>query len=50
MHLAILPQHIIPLAAGSQGFKVGPWLILPILVVAAIIAIPFYYIRSKKRG
>lgn len=50
MHFAILAQHITPLAAGSQGFKAGPWLIVPILIVIAIIAVPIYYFRSKKRG
>jgi hypothetical protein len=50
VHLAILAQHAIPLASSGHSFKAGPWLIVPILIVAAIIALPIYYMRSKKRG
>lgn len=50
MHLATLAQQtIVPLASGGRSFKAGPWLIVPILIVAAIVALPVYYMRSKKR-
>jgi hypothetical protein len=47
MQLAILATHLTPLA--SNGFKAGPWLIAPIIIVIAIIAIPIYYVRTKKK-
>jgi hypothetical protein len=48
MRLAILATHLTPIAAGNS-FKAGPWLAIPILIVLAIIAIPIYIIRTKKR-
>ena len=48
MHLATLATHLAPIAAGNS-FKAGPWLAIPILIVLAIIAIPVYIRRTKKR-
>jgi hypothetical protein len=49
MHVAVLAAHLAPVAAGN-GFKAGPWLAIPILIVLAIIAIPIYIMRTRKHG
>jgi Flp pilus assembly protein TadB len=39
------------LASTTQGrhFHIGPWIIVPILILAAIIAIPIYVVRDRRK-
>lgn len=37
------------LAASGKGFRLGPWIIVPILILAALIATPVYVIRDRRR-
>lgn len=36
-------------ATNSKHFSIGPWIIVPILMVAALIAIPVYVVRDRRK-
>ncbi|HEY6429657.1 MAG TPA: hypothetical protein VIX84_20715 [Acidimicrobiales bacterium] len=36
-------------ATNSKHFSIGPWIIVPILMVAALIAIPVYIVRDRRK-
>lgn len=36
-------------ATNSKQFSIGPWIIVPILMVAALIAIPVYIVRDRRK-
>jgi hypothetical protein len=33
----------------SKHFSIGPWIIVPILIVAAIIAVPIFIVRDRRK-
>jgi hypothetical protein len=35
--------------SNSKHFSFGPWIIVPILVLAAVIAIPIYIVRDRRK-
>lgn len=37
------------LLASNSHFRIGPWLIVPIIILAAIIAIPVYIIKGRRK-
>jgi hypothetical protein len=36
-------------ADNSKHFHIGPWIIVPILIIAAIIAVPIYVIMDRRK-
>lgn len=36
-------------ATSSHHFHIGPWIIVPILALAAIVAIPVYILRDRRK-
>jgi hypothetical protein len=36
-------------ANSSQTFHIGPWIIVPILVLIAIIGTPIYIVRDRRK-
>jgi len=36
-------------ASNTRHFHIGPWIIVPILILAAIIAIPIYIVRDRRK-
>jgi hypothetical protein len=50
-------HHNLPLATtllattanNTKHFHIGPWIIVPILIVAAIIAVPVYIVRDRRQ-
>jgi Flp pilus assembly protein TadB len=40
-----------PLAAASSGetFHIGPWIVVPILILIAIVGTPIYIIRDRRK-
>lgn len=51
MHQQILIAAILLTATSSNGhhFHIGPWIIVPILILIAIIAAPIYVIRDRRK-
>ena len=37
------------IAKNSKHFHIGPWIIVPILAIIAIIATPIYVIRDRRK-
>jgi hypothetical protein len=45
-----LAVAVLATAAGDGNhFSVGPWIIVPILILAAIIATPIYVVRDRRK-
>lgn len=36
-------------ANNTKHFQIGPWIIIPILIVAAITAVPVYIVRNRRK-
>jgi hypothetical protein len=36
-------------AKNSKHFHIGPWIIVPILILAAVIGTPIYVIRDRRK-
>lgn len=36
-------------AAAGQKFHIGPWIIVPLLLVIAIIGTPIYVVRDRRK-
>jgi hypothetical protein len=36
-------------ADDSKHFSIGPWIIVPILIVAVIIAVPVYIVKDRRK-
>ncbi len=46
----IIAVKLIATAANSgESFHIGPWIIVPILMLAAIIGTPIYVIRDRRK-
>lgn len=49
-HQFLLAATSLVTAAGNgKHFSIGPWIIVPILIVAAIIAIPVYVMKDRRK-
>ena len=51
MHHQIVGAATLLAAASnnSQHFHIGPWIIVPILILVAIIGTPIYLIRDRRK-
>lgn len=49
MHHQLIFAAALLAAASGKGFRLGPWIIVPILILAALIATPVYVIRDRRR-
>jgi 4-hydroxybenzoate polyprenyltransferase len=51
MHDQLLFAATLLATTANKGhhLSVGPWIIVPILIVAAIIAIPIYIVRDRRK-
>jgi hypothetical protein len=47
--LLIAPTMLAATANTTKTFHLGPWIIVPILILIAIIAIPVYIIRDRRK-
>ncbi|HEX4306121.1 MAG TPA: hypothetical protein VHZ54_08805 [Solirubrobacterales bacterium] len=36
-------------AATNHTFHIGPWIVVPLLLLAALIATPIYVVRDRRR-
>lgn len=36
-------------AKSADSFHIGPWIIVPILIIAAIIVTPIYIVRDRRK-
>ena len=50
MHHEMVMAVVALLAANSgKSFHIGPWIIMPILIMAAIIGTPMYIARDRRK-
>lgn len=51
MHHQILLTVVQLATAASSGkhFSIGPWIIVPIVILAAIVAVPVYVVRDRRK-
>lgn len=51
MHHQILLTVVQLATAASSGkhFSIGPWIIVPIVILAAIVAVPVYIVRDRRK-
>jgi len=51
MHYQLLNAASLLTAAASSDrtFHIGPWIIVPIIILAAIIGTPIYVIRDRRK-
>jgi Flp pilus assembly protein TadB len=47
--MLIAATQLAATANNSQHFHVGPWIIVPILILIAIIGTPIYVIRDRRK-
>ena len=48
-HLLLAATLLATTANNTKHFHIGPWIIVPILIVAAIIAVPVYIVRDQRK-
>lgn len=48
-HDLIVTAVLTAAATSGHHFHIGPWIIVPILILVAIIGTPIYVIRDRKR-
>lgn len=48
-HLLLAANLLATTANNSGHFPIGPWIIVPILIVAAIIVVPIYLVRDRRK-
>jgi len=49
-HQTLLAATLLATTASTgKHFHIGPWIIVPILILAAIIAIPVYIARDRRK-
>jgi hypothetical protein len=46
-HLVLAANLLATAANNTKHFQIGPWIIVPVLIVAAIIAVPVYIMRVR---
>jgi hypothetical protein len=46
-----IPVHVMLLAASASGksFHIGPWIIVPLLFLLAIIGTPIFILRDRRK-
>jgi hypothetical protein len=48
-HLLLAATVLATTANNTKHFHVGPWSIVPILIMAVIIALPIYIVRDRRQ-
>jgi hypothetical protein len=48
-HLLLAATVLATTANNTKHFHLGPWIIVPILIVAVIIAVPIYIVRDRRK-
>lgn len=48
-HLLLAATLLATTANSTKHFHLGPWIIVPILIVLAIIAVPVYIVRDRRK-
>lgn len=48
-HLLFVTNLLATTANNTKHLSIGPWIIVPILIVAAIIAVPVYVVRDRRK-
>lgn len=48
-HHLLLAAPVLATADNTKHFHVGPWIVVPILIVAAIIAVSVYLVRKGRQ-
>jgi Flp pilus assembly protein TadB len=48
-HQMLITATLFAATTNSQHFHIGPWIIVPILVLIAIIGTPIYVIRDRRK-
>jgi hypothetical protein len=48
-HQMVLAASVLASTPSGQGFHIGPWIIVPIIILAAIVATPIYVVRDRRR-
>lgn len=43
------PTMLAVAAKSADSFHIGPWIIVPILIIAAIIVTPIYIVRDQRK-
>lgn len=36
-------------ATNSKNFSIGPWIIVPIIIVGALVAVPIYIVKDRRK-
>ena len=49
MHHQILFAATLLATTAGNSKHIGPWIIVPILIIAAIIAVPVYIVRDRRK-
>jgi hypothetical protein len=48
-HLLLTATLLAAATNNTRHFHIGPWIIVPILILAAIIAVPVYIVRDRRK-
>jgi Flp pilus assembly protein TadB len=48
-HQMLIAATLLAATANSKHFHIGPWIIVPILILAAAIGTPIYVIRDRRK-
>jgi hypothetical protein len=48
-HLLLAATLLATTANNTEHFSIGPWIIVPILIFAAIVAVPVYVMRDRRK-
>jgi Flp pilus assembly protein TadB len=48
-HLLFAANLVATTTSNTRHFSIGPWIIVPILIVAVIIAVPVYIVRDRRK-
>ena len=48
-HLLLAATLLAATANNTKHFHIGPWIIVPILIIAAIIAVPVCIVRDRRK-
>jgi hypothetical protein len=48
MHPAIITALVLAAANHDRNFHIGPWIIVPILVVVAVVGAVVYVVRGRR--
>ncbi len=48
-HLLLAATLLATTANNTEHFSIGPWIFVPILIFAAIVAVPVYVMRDRRK-